>query len=208
MNKVARSDGNIFCEACGDTIELRNYRMHMRYVHTEKKEKQKKEYVCHICFKTFTSNYNLQYHLSHHYNLKNFQCDQCNNAYNTKADLAQHKRTHDKARGTGSYGCYECGEFFATQHKLDVHLKKIHMKINNVFECTICNRSFTTKWSLKEHNKSFHSTDRQLFKCEECDKAFTMKYSLKIHVDVTHRGLKQYDCIVCGKSFGKIGKKI
>lgn len=201
MSQIARVDGKVFCEGCGEHIELGKYRMHLRYAHKTESEKPKKEYLCEICNKSFTSSYNLKYHLAHHYNLKNFICDQCPNAYNTQSDLNQHKRTHDKVRG--AYTCMDCGEFFDIQYKFDAHMKNIHFKLNRINECTICNRVLSSPWHLKEHQKAKHSSEIKVFPCLECDKILKTKFSLKIHVDVVHRGLKKYECVVCGKAFGK-----
>lgn len=53
---IARVEGKIFCELCGDHVELSKYRVHLRYAHkTEKGPKVKKEFICHLCNKTFTS---------------------------------------------------------------------------------------------------------------------------------------------------------
>lgn len=205
MSQVARVDGKIFCEACGEHVELSKYRLHIRYAHKDINKKPKKEYLCEICHKSFTSNYNLKYHLAHHYNLKGFVCDQCPNAYNTQSDLNQHKRTHDKGRG--AFMCSECAEIFENQFKLDAHMKSIHHKLNRSYECTICHRILSSPWHLKEHTKAKHTSDqKKLFRCEECGKILKTNFALKIHVDFVHRGLKKYKCVVCGKAFGKILK--
>lgn len=55
MERIARIDGKIFCEVCGDHVELSKYRMHIRYAHKDQ-QKAKKEFICSICCKNFTSN--------------------------------------------------------------------------------------------------------------------------------------------------------
>lgn len=97
----------------------------------------------------------------------------------------------------------DCGEFFDIQYKFDAHMKNIHFKLNRINECTICNRVLSSPWHLKEHQKAKHSSEIKVFPCLECDKILKTKFSLKIHVDVVHRGLKKYECVVCGKAFGK-----
>jgi Zinc finger, C2H2 type/C2H2-type zinc finger/Zinc-finger of C2H2 type len=130
MSKIARVNTKIFCDVCGLEIELTNYRLHCRTAHKkqeESKKKAKKEYICEVCLKSHTSKFNLNYHLAHHYNLKNFECDVCPNAYNTKSDLNQHKKSHEN--------------------------KTVALNCNNSIQCSICNRSFSSSWHLEEHLK-------------------------------------------------------
>lgn len=208
---VTRIENKIFCETCGEHVELSKYRMHLRYAHKSKdevkeKKKYKKQLACEICFKIFTSKYNLKYHLAHHLNLKNFICDQCPNAYNTQADLNQHRRTHEKPNG--SFTCPDCGEFFEYQYKFDFHVRSVHQKNSTSNQCDICQKTFSFSWHLNEHKKKIHGEkkekkeDRRIFECQECNKVFMLKHSMQIHVDVVHRGLKKYNCLVCDKAFG------
>lgn len=171
----------IFCEFCGLEMELTNYRLHCRTAHKkqeESKKKAKKEFICEICNKICFSKFNLNYHLAHHYNLKNYKCDSCPNAYNTKSDLNQHKKTHGNKTGKEQ---------------------------NDPIECSICNKSFSSTWHLGEHfKKHAREKEQKSFECNECDKVFRQAHSLKEHIETVHRGLKKYHCIVCGKAFGKI----
>lgn len=40
----------VFCETCGESVEARKYRIHIKHAHL-----QKKEFICDICFKEFPS---------------------------------------------------------------------------------------------------------------------------------------------------------
>ena len=40
-------------------------------------------------------------------------------------------------------------------------------------------------------------------KCEHCGKVLGTPYRLRVHIDVVHKGLKPFQCNVCGKSFGR-----
>jgi hypothetical protein len=207
MSKIARVNTKIFCDACGVEVEINTYRLHCKTAHKSKEEEArklaKKEYPCNMCGKVCSSNYNLKYHLAHHYNLKNFVCDLCPNAYNTQSDLNQHKRSHE-IRGTFFCPESDCREIFPLEIKLQLHLKNIHGKmLENLNHCSKCKRSFSSPWHLQEHLKK-HLNANRVFECSECDKTFRQKIKLKDHFNRIHRGLKNYPCIICGKAFGKM----
>ena len=43
------------------------------------------------------------------------------------------------------------------------------------------------------------------YKCESCGKSFTGKQYLKIHIHTIHEGHKDHNCESCGKSFSQAG---
>ncbi|KAL7044370.1 hypothetical protein ACKWTF_001895 [Chironomus riparius] len=193
-------NGQVICEVCGKLIDRNKYERHRKYGHKENKDNK-----CDLCNKTFTSAYNLQYHLAHHVNARLFICNECPKAYNTASDLAQHQRTHDKGRDP--LKCDECGMLFEARSKYNSHLK-IHKPVvkqpyvprkGEPKECPICEKSFI---SLSKHNKIVHMNQRN-YDCEFCDKKFGKKSGLDRHVLTVHKKQKNFKCEQCDKAFGE-----
>ena len=54
-------------------------------------------------------------------------------------------------------------------------------------------------WIMK---MSQDASIRKPFQCDKCKKRFTVEASLNRHLKVSHGGVKAFECIVCGKTFG------
>ncbi|XP_070505290.1 zinc finger protein 91-like [Chironomus tepperi] len=199
--KLARiMNEQVICEVCGILVDSNKYERHKKYGHKENKDNR-----CNLCDKTFTSAYNLQYHMAHHINARSFLCNECPKAYNTAADLAQHQRAHDK--GKDPFECKECKMFFEARSKFNVHMKThktvvkkppVPRKVEPK-ECPICEKSFV---SLSKHNQIVHMNQRN-YDCEFCDKKFGKKSGLDRHVLTVHKKEKNFNCEECGKAFGE-----
>lgn len=207
---------NIVCEVCGAVVEKNKYERHIKYGHKEKRENK-----CHLCHKDFTSEfelfcrsnllrlkcfhilglYNLQYHLAHHVNARNFLCNECPRAYNTAADLVQHQRIHEKQRDP--YNCQECGLFFQIRSKYKTHMR-IHQTSSSKGpkECPICRKMFVC---LSSHNRIVHLGMRT-YECSECGKSFGKKSGLDRHTLTVHQKVRGYKCDVDG-CYGAFGEK-
>lgn len=145
--------------------------------------------------------YNLQYHLAHHINARNFLCNECPRAYNTAADLAQHQRIHEKQRDP--YKCNDCGMLFQIRSKYNTHMR-IHQTsvTKGPKECPICNKTFVC---LASHNRIVHLGLRS-YECHDCGKSFGKKSGLDRHVLTVHQKVKGYKCEVEG-CLGAFGEK-
>lgn len=145
--------------------------------------------------------YNLQYHLAHHINARDFLCNECPRAYNTAADLAQHQRVHEKQRDP--YKCQECGLFFQIKSKYKTHMR-IHQTVlaKGPKECPICKKMFVC---LSSHNRIVHLGLRT-YECSECGKSFGKKSGLDRHTLTVHLKVRSYKCEVAG-CYGAFGEK-
>lgn len=148
---------------------------------------------------TFLEPFNLQYHLAHHLNERNFVCNECPQAYNTSSDLAQHRRIHEKHQQP--FSCPECGLQFQYLSQFNVHLRT-HRK-NIVHECTICNKTFTRSKGLAVHMRDIH----QEIDCGECGETFGKRSEFDRHVQAVHRKLgktaETVACDICGEAVEK-----
>lgn len=144
--------------------------------------------------------YNLQYHLAHHLNARNFLCNECPRAYNTSADLVQHQRIHEKQRDP--YKCNECGLLFQIRSKYNTHMR-IHQTTSSKEpkECQICKKKFVC---LSSHNRIVHLGLRT-YECSECRKTFGKKSGLDRHTLTVHQKIRGFKCEVegCHGAFGE-----
>ena len=65
--------------------------------------------------------------------------------------------------------------------------------------CEICMEKFECRRSMVRHKQTAHQL--ALFECEVCHKTYTSKQNKKFHFDAVHRGVKNFDCKICGKKF-------
>lgn len=203
----------IVCEVCGEVSEKNKYERHIKFGH-----KAKRENKCHLCQKEFTSEisewklitiilsfivvgfYNLQYHLAHHRNAREFLCSECPRAYNTAADLTQHQRVHEKQRDP--FRCEMCGLVFQIRSKFRTHMRTHQsLTLKGPRECPICKKFFV---SLSSHNRTVHLKLRT-YECSQCDKTFGKKSGLDRHTLTVHQKIRPFKCNFdgCSGSFGE-----
>lgn len=89
-----------------------------------------------------------------------------------------------------SFQCYICKEEFATNTKLDNHIRRVCFRR---FESIRCSRKFTEMSDLSRHIQS-HPKEK-VFHCEyqSCGKRITKKFSLIQHTRI-HTGEKPFHC--------------
>ena len=75
---------------------------------------------CHICWKSFTNQYNLDNHERIHTGDKPFKCKICNKSFAQKGHLDRHKRIHT---GEKPFECDICGQKFSNSSHLKDHHK-------------------------------------------------------------------------------------
>jgi KRAB domain-containing zinc finger protein len=141
--------------------------------------------------------YNLQYHVAHHVNARQFLCTECPKSYNTQSDLIQHQRIHEKQRDP--YTCNECGLSFQIRSRFNTHLKTHKKDIKGPKECSICKKMFVC---LSSHNRIVHMNERK-YDCSMCDKKFGKKSGLDRHILTVHEKQRNFACSLCDKAFGE-----
>ena len=143
----------------------------------------------------------LNRHISHHLNKRQFVCEECNKQFNWCSSLRNHKvLVHSNVR---PFACSEsnCQKSFTVKKLLNKHLKT--HSTEKSFKCDECNKGFRFKDILSQH-KRIH-TKQMLFRCDAigCDQKFRQKNSLNEHKTRFHSGIKNHKCFYynCDKGF-------
>lgn len=181
-----------------------------------------KYFTCIICYRNITHKYKMK-HMASHYNLKQFKCKLCEQAYNSAGALTKHARVHAKDYALPT--CDYCRRTFKTKYILKVHIVKhtnqsafkcdpcqrvfsmrslydAHVRRHQnekPFQCVICGLAFVSVNCLNSHTRR-HNPKRH--KCDLCDRAFFKPFQLAEHKMSTHSGERTFICDICGKSFG------
>lgn len=108
--------------------------------------------VCIHCKKIFASDKRLRLHLQTHRNLKQFQCNICNQSFHMKKYLSAHMTKH----GAKEFQCTVCKSMFYRSDVLRRHMKSHD---TGIFSCPYrdtldCKRNFNRKDNLLLHIKS------------------------------------------------------
>ena len=95
-------------------------------------------------------------------------CEQCNNWYESREDLENHKSRRHK-----EFDCDQCGNYgYESKEQLNDHIKRRHSKEceeqkreehRNEPVCDLCNEKFKNKSELVEHWEIDHEV--QIYEC-------------------------------------------
>ena len=142
-----------------------------------------KDFQCDKCEKAFTTSAQLTSHSKGVHEGIRFPCDQCEKVYIFKPSLQEHvKRAHGGAESY-KYECDECGKKFYEKKYVQTHKETLH-EGKRAFQCTLCGNSYKRSTGLKNHMNSVHLHLR--FTCDHCSKSYTQLAHLKIHLKSEH----------------------
>ncbi|CAG0889216.1 unnamed protein product [Cyprideis torosa] len=178
---------------------------------SEKKNPQKRSFICGVCGITLSSNKCLRSHERKHKGKKPYRCRVCPEAFAKKAALRRHKLIH--TGGEIPPACSVCGKYFRNSDDLTRH-ELIH-KEPKPFSCQICGKAYRSRGHLESHEwthkkeKRFHKwslrrreslhTGKKRCKCS-VRKTIVWKHHLLRH-GLVHAEEKSIRCDVCGKRF-------
>jgi hypothetical protein len=166
----------------------------------EKRPKQQSKCVCDLCgFVGSVSGYNSHMFYKHEQTEKALAfCQKCDGKpFLNKSDLKRHLAVkHDEDREL----CTHCGKNFSELSLLKRHLASVHKIEDGVkrYMCSECNYTGLTNQQLKRH--VFYSHQREVetgFVCDHCGKNWFCNYDRQHHINVSHLGVKKYQCEHC-----------
>ena len=110
-------------------------------------------------------------------------CGLCGKTCKNKTALTSHMNSHEL------FSCNECGKQFHRRHRLNVHIKMVHL---GVFEhqCNICSKVFTDGREKKKHILTVHEQLKPWF-CDLCTFRTARYTNLGIHKKKMHSVSKQ-----------------
>ena len=198
------------CKYCKDMEPMQAlgaFLTHMKKFHPLEPVGTLSHFRCDLCDKTFDYYFKIRYHYRQYHTLvRPFKCDQCDKRYSTLGGKNEHQRhVHQKKQVgmtmtktmTKHILCSSCGKLFPNNSQLNMHYRRVHLKLKPVV-CDTCGKAYTCKAELLIH--SIVHTKEKNFLCEFCDyrcgrKDYLIKHRRK------HTGEKPYQCQHCAKAF-------
>lgn len=178
----------------------------------------KKNFLCKVCERTFTRQYDLKRHSDCHppprtdkMEEREFVIDtdtvdlwaQSEWDEETKMDYKMMldedfvKKGRRKRARSASFHCIECGKNFSLKDSYFRHMR-IHTG-EKPFTCHICGKQFRDSGGLARHLKDVHARIKK-FSCDLCGRSFASKATTEDHRRI-HTGERPYVCDSCGKAF-------
>lgn len=184
----------ITCPTCHDVF----YNKQEFTKHKRRREINTK-LICQTCQISFNNKCSFENHntIVHTGNKPMFTCSYCEKAFQQKARLTSHIRSHT---GEKPFSCEYCKKEFSYKADRDNH-QMIHSGERR-FKCELCEKAFMNSARLREH--MMHHSNNRPYKCDYCDQTFKKTNARKIHTFI-HTGEKPYQCDICGISFRRTG---
>ena len=138
-----------------------------------------------------------------------FPCHLCQTPFKNTSLLVIHL-TMDH-HNTEPIKCEPCNILFDVNHKLDLHIRKVH-KTNAEGEerifCDKCPRIERTTYYNDQLSFDWHYVKKHViiseegnYACHRCPQLFTKKASLQVHIKVDHHNVESNMCQECGMMF-------
>ena len=138
--------------------------------HKETHSEIKRQLVCHVCGKTFSTPTLLRSHSYSHNTERSFSCDQCDKSYTSPHMLARHKRGH---LGVSTLRCDFCGKQFNRKYSLDLH-RKTHTK-EKPHACSICGKAFIASYTLRRHMRVHTNVNKRNAQNQQTEEFIKLK---------------------------------
>ncbi|XP_063390678.1 zinc finger protein 26-like [Cydia fagiglandana] len=126
----------------------------------------------------------------------NYICQICGLKFESFGSIERHMNGHFR-----NYNCDKCDRGFVTNHRLNTHIKTIH--VEGSFQCDNCMKVFSSQQKLKSHVDTVHKMLKR-FKCTKCPERFTAYFKRYQHlVEIHGQAELEYKCNVCDKVYRK-----
>ncbi|XP_065572706.1 zinc finger protein 91-like [Artemia franciscana] len=124
--------------------------------------KSKRQHICQVCFKCFTSKQRLEDHKSVAHEPAVFVCEFCGKSFAQRRTLAIHKQLHTDGKNRT---CEVCDEVLPISN-IKLHMVK-HMT-EKKYTCNVCGLKFKRSYDLNFHMSSKHSEGGYVHVCSSC----------------------------------------
>ncbi len=151
------------CNECSLSFKALNHlKLHKRAHQTVK------PYSCEACGKAYISKGSLQNHQAANPNHKLSQCGECGLSFTDLGKYRRHLRTVHGQVESGET-CSECHSMFKSKSNLLRHISHVHKKEKN-YACIVCGEKFATNSSLQIHVTREHGRkDSPLVNAEDTE---------------------------------------
>ena len=127
------------------------------------------------------------------------KCLDCGYTASCQSNLSIHRRVHS---GERPFDCHTCDSTFTQEEHRDVHIRRVHLKSEQV-TCSWsgCDKTFTNDSYKRRHVAAVHLKTR--FACHVAGCRFTSgwKYQFKRHTKAVHEKEKPFVCSVAECSY-------
>ena len=184
--------------------QFRTYGKQRMKDHVDSKHLKITKFSCEICGKLFCHKGSVKQHVDFTHNkLKRAKCDICGKEFQAQRDVDEHKNLRHRDGRPPEHICQLCGKAFVVQSYLDIHIRGVHNKVEDL-ACPECppssNQKLYSKKSLKRHMDAVHKKQQS---CPLCGTGFVTEYDVTSHFRMVHMKYRQYRCKVCGARYGK-----
>ena len=154
---LSHSELKLFtCIKCGMSHETnKELQKHMKKAHGVSQKEAKRNHMCSVCGKHYSSVCSLKQHMVVHTGEKPHRCHVCGKCFTQRSTLRSHIFTHN---GIKPYKCTEC----PYECTYNGHLIR-HMRIHTgakPYRCHVCSKSFNQSGSLKNHIRTHTRLER------------------------------------------------
>ena len=170
----------------------------------------KKEFLCTICLKKFSTRGIVLQHISraHPLHFKNFDAkaavkEDISNDHEGEKLENQDQDLSPNTTEDNRFQCSICSKLFGTKATLKRHISQVHEKKQPV-QCPFCPTVLNFKHNLKRHIALVHERSKP-FQCLACPKKFGTKMELKRHISAVHEKKKLFKCDLCESRFSQRG---
>jgi hypothetical protein len=199
----SKKNSDLECEKCQKQFCTKlGFRRHQRRERCSKKKEggeiqpSLRPTMCPECGKMLGSVSHMKKHVKAvHWKEKNYQCDQCDQAFATRSGLTRHTETRHQ---DGVHMCEFCMRTFTAQAYVTDHVRREHSE--STVQCPTCNKKFIKQVNLDLHieNEICEGTRQAAMKikkkmkiredrhpCPHC-KAMMTRKALKRHIVQVH----------------------
>ena len=94
-------------------------------------------------------------HVEKTHRMKTYQCDICNQAFETTQYLKTHKNQHHNGK-TNHTWCTVCLKYVSLK-SLKMHIAVVHDGLKP-YQCKLCHKYFSVSCNLKKHMERVHAS--------------------------------------------------